>query len=322
MTLFEDSEPELSDGDLLTVQGLLRLQQLPGIGPTLAVRLARRFGEWDRLQASAEEEVVALIGTAGARAHRAISDVASTPSLPDGIMALCCFDDAWPTWLTNIPQSPAVIFYRGTLPDLGSVAVVGTRQPTRFGLSVVKQLVERAALHGSGIVSGLALGIDSAAHESALESGSKTWAILGGGVDIPSPRQNSGLATHIIDAGGGLISEQLPGSEPTPQRLTSRNRLQSAASRAVIVAQCGIPSGTLHTARFAIEQSRLLVVPKPRPPWDSEFESAGNMALTNPDGCNPKILRASGALARRIASRQPVADLVLDDAADIERLWE
>jgi len=322
MTLFEDSEPEMSGGDLQTVQGLVRLQQLPGIGPTLAVRLARRFGEWDRLQTSSEEDVVAIIGVAGVRAHRAIGDVARTPSIPDGMLALCCFDDDWPTWLTNIPRPPAVIFYRGTLPDLGSVAVVGTRQPTRFGISVVKQLVERARTHGSGIVSGLALGVDSAAHEAALENGSKTWAILGGGVDVPSPRQNLGLATHIIDAGGGLISEQLPGSEPTPQRLVSRNRLQSAASRAVIVAQCGIPSGTLHTARFAIEQNRLLVVPRPRSPWDTELESAGNMALTNPDGCNPKILHATGALARRIASRRPVADLVLEDAANIESLWQ
>lgn len=319
VTLFDEAS---TNGDLFTVDGLLRLQQLPGVGPQRAVQLASRFCEWRRLVSATEPELRDTIGAAGTKVRAGVELVRDPEPLPDGTRAIGCFDADWPAWLAGISHPPAVIFVRGSLPAAGSLAVVGTRAPTRFGTSVVDKVVERASAHGSGIVSGLALGIDAAAHEAALGYGTPTWAILGGGVDVPSPRQHGGLAERILDAGGGLISEQLPGTEPNPQRLASRNRLQSAAARAVVVAQCGIPSGTLHTARFAIEQGRLLVVPRPRSPWDSEPESAGNMALTDPAGCDPAVLHAVGGLARQLATRRPAADLVLREASEIERLWE
>lgn len=322
MTLFDEPATDGGDGDLFTVGGLLRLQQLPGVGPQRAVQLARRFCEWRRLELASDAELRDAIGSAGPKAHRGVESVRVPAPLPDGVRAIGCFDADWPAWLASIPHPPAVIFVRGSLPATGSLAVVGTRGPTRFGTSVVDKVVERAAAHGSGIVAGLAMGIDAAAHEAALHYGVATWAILGGGVDVPSPRQLVGLAERILDAGGGLISEHLPGTEPNPQRLASRNRLQSAAARAVVVAQCGIPSGTLHTARFAVEQGRLLVVPRPRSPWDSEPESAGNMALSDPAGCDPAVLHATGGLARLLATRRPAADLVLHEASEIERLWE
>lgn len=319
MTLFDEAS---SDGDLFTVNGLLRLQQLPGVGPQRAVQLASRFCEWRRLASATETELKEVVGTVGAKIRGNIDLVRSPDPLPDGTRAIGCFDADWPQWLAKISNPPAVIFVRGSLPTADALAVVGTRAPTRFGVAVVDKLVERTSAHGSGIVSGLALGIDAAAHEAALRYGTQTWAILGGGVDVPSPRSHAGLAERILDAGGGLISEQMPGTEPNPQRLVSRNRLQSAAARAVVVAQCGIPSGTLHTARFAIEQGRLLIVPRPRSPWNTEPESAGNMALTDPAGCDPAVLDATGGLARMIATRRPAADLVLHEASEIERLWE
>ncbi len=165
------------------------------------------------------------------------------------------------------------------------------------------------------------MGIDAAAHEAALRFEIPTWAVLGSGVDVPSPRQHADLASRILESGGGLLSEQLPGTDPNPQRLASRNRLQSAAAEAVVIAQCGIPSGTLHTARFALEQGRRLVVPRPRPPWDAEPESAGNMALTDPAGCDPSVVHATGVFAKALRRRGPVADVVLHDAEEIENIW-
>lgn len=321
MTLFDEPKPSDGIGDLFTPAGLLRLQQLPGVGPKRAIELAQRFREWAQLAEASDSDWTDAIGSVGTKARSGIDLVREADPLPDGTRAIGYFDNDWPDWLSNIPSAPAVVFVRGSLPDGGALAVVGTRTPTRFGRLVVEKVVERAAAHGVGIVSGLALGVDAAAHEAALRVGALTWAILGGGVDIPTPRQHADLANRILESGGGLISEQLPGTEPNAQRLVSRNRLQSAAAQAVVIAQCGIPSGTLHTARFALEQQRLLVVPRPRPPWDTEPESAGNIALTDPAGCNPGVLHASGSLAKLVSARRPVADLVLHEASEIEQLW-
>lgn len=313
----------ISRGDLCTVHGLLRLQQLPGVGPARAVRLAERFGDWSQLQDAPEQELRSILGAASMKVYAALPAVGVPAPFPDSVKAVCCFDEAWPRWMADVSSPPAVLFFVGTLPNDESIAIVGTRNPTQFGRSVVDKVVEALADRPvSGVVSGLALGIDASAHEAALRCDVPTWAFLGGGVDTPTPKQHRDLARKILDRGGGLISEQLPGTEPNPQRLVARNRLQSASSRAVLVAQCGVPSGTLHTARFAIEQGRRLVVPRPRAPWDAEQESAGNMALTDPHGCKPAVIQATGALARVVSGRKPLANLVLDGAEDISRIWE
>lgn len=321
MRLFDDPAPEPVVGDLCSVEGLLRLLQLPGVGPQRALKLASRFGSWASLESASESELRDCLGAAGARLPAGMAAVEKPPALPQGVRAIGAYDDDWPAWLTHIPNPPAVVFVRGSLPVGESIAVVGTRSPTRFGARVVERVVEAVAERGGGVVSGLALGIDTMAHTAALRFGAPTWAILGGGVDVPTPRSNLDLADRIVESGGGLLSEQLPGAEPSPQRLASRNRLQTAAARAVVVAQCGIPSGTLHTARFALEQGRLLVVPRPRPPWDQEAESAGNMALTDPNGCDPAVLHAGGSLGELIRAKRPVADLVLTEAGEINKLW-
>lgn len=321
MTLFDDAEPASRDGDLFTVDGLLRLLQLPGVGPQRAIKLANRFATWRALVHADETDLRVIVGAGASKVQRSLNYVVDPTPLPEGVRAIGRFDADWPIWLGEIANPPAVIYIRGTLPTNEALAVVGTRSPTAFGLRVVERVVESAAGRGMGIVSGLALGIDSAAHESALRLGTPTWAILGGGVDVPTPRQNIDLADQVLNAGGGLLSEQPPGTEPNPQRLVSRNRLQSAASVGVVVAQCGIPSGTLYTARFALEQGRRLIVPRPRAQWEKEPESAGNIALTNPSGCDPRILNATGKQAAAISRRRPVADVVLHDAGDIEGIW-
>jgi DNA processing protein len=128
------------------------------------------------------------------------------------------------------------------------------------------------------------------------------------------------LAEAIVNAGGGLISEQIPGSEPNPQRLVARNRLQVAFSEIVVAAQAGIPSGTLHTVRFALEQNKRLVVPKPTGTWAGEKSSTANMALTDPLGCSPTILNAGSSLAKVLLARRPIADVVLS-SDDIDAIW-
>ncbi len=326
MTLFDNEHPIDPSGDLFTPNGLTRLQCLPSVGAKTAIRLAERFSFWSQLAEATTDDLMSTLAKAQQKKIpeilESIPRVGVPAPWPADVKAIGHFDPDWPQWLRSISDPPAVVFVRGSLPPGGSLGVVGTRHPSRFGIKFVESLITETSLRNIGVVSGLALGIDGAAHRAALANGVLTWAILGSGVDCPSPREHLELAEEIISAGGGLISEQLPGTSPSGRSLVARNRLQSAASFALVVAQCGIPSGTLHTARFALQQGRRLVVPRPRPPWDQERESAGNMALTDPNGCLPVVLQASGALAKEILRRKPVADLVIYDQADIAQVWE
>ena len=310
-------------GDLYSVDGLIRLISIPHIGNISAVKLAKHFHEWANLAKASQLDLQHVIGQKHSEKIRiSISESADAPKMPEGVTAIGCFDALWPQWLKTIPNPPAVIFIRGTIPPGDSLGVVGTRNPTRFGVRVVESVVHEAAKHNVGIVSGLALGIDAIAHREALNQGLLTWAILGSGVDIPSPNENLQLSEEILKAGGGLLSEQLPGTLSFPGSLVARNRLQSAASFAVVVAQCGIPSGTLHTARFAIEQRRRLVVPRPKPPWDLEPQSLGNMALTDPNGWAPSIFKATKNLNNIISQRKPIADVVIRESSDVHMIWD
>lgn len=324
MTLFDDFVPEGSPrrGDLHTARGLIRLLRLPGIGPKRALKLADLMLNWESLASSSSAELAEITKTDGESLLSAIRQSYSEDYDVKDCSVVCCFDEGWPRWLNDLPDPPVLVYFRGTLPPGESLAVVGTRNPTDFGRSVVETVTEECARRGFGVVSGLALGIDAAAHRAALRYGTRTWAILGSGVDVPSPKENIELAEEILESGGGLLSEQPPGTIPSPRTLVARNRLQSAAASAVVAAQCGIPSGTLHTVRFALQQGRKVVVPRPRSPWDLERESAGNMALTDPHGCSPETIGATGALARRLRNRKPLADLVLQHSADVARIWE
>lgn len=307
-------------GDLQSVSGLSFLMEVNQIGSVKAIKAANCFRNLTAMRNASLEELTSCVGEPGAdlASHRWNEIVAV--STPSEMKAICCFDDEWPEWLRKFVSAPAIIYVIGTMPTISCIAVVGTRHPTEFGLRVVDKVVEESSRRGWGVVSGLALGIDTAGHEKALQYGVPTWAILGGGVDTPTPVSNQDLAKRIVESGGGLISEQIPGTAPNPQRLVARNRLQAAASEIVLAAQCGIPSGTLHTVRFALMQGKRLVVPRPVGNWQHEPESAGNMALTDPNGCDPKILNAGIGLAKQILTRHPVADVVLT-SDDIEKIW-
>lgn len=321
MTLFD---PSPLDGglDLRSTKGLVALMGQPGIGATKAVGLAKQFGNWPTMAAASESELAKVGGKSAAALAARPEPEGPDLSSPAGVRAVGFFDPDFPVKLREIPSPPAVLWVAGTLPSGPAVAVVGTRHPTGYGVGVARLIAESAVERGVGVVSGLALGIDTIAHEAALSAGGKTWAVLGGGVDVPTPESNIDLAGRIVEGGGGLIAEVPPGTPTSSHALVARDRLQSALSRAVVIAQSGVPSGTLHTARFAIDQGRLLAVAKPPASLAHESESAGNLALTDIHGCDPAILKASGPLARRIAGLRPVAGLVLGSRDDLPALWE
>ncbi len=180
-----------------------------------------------------------------------------------GIIYLDYQNKKYPDSLKNIYNSPPGLFIRGN-PELLSrpmLAMVGARRPTSYGLSVARKFGREISEAGVVVVSGLARGIDAAAHEGALAGGGSTLAVLGCGVDVFYPRENKNLMEKIIRE-GAVISEFPPASEPQSWHFPVRNRLISGLSRAVLVVEASARSGSLITADLALEQGRdVMAVP-------------------------------------------------------------
>jgi len=166
--------------------------------------------------------------------------------------------------LKEIPAAPEKIYVEGDPSSLGlySIAVVGTRQPSSYGLQASFTLARELASRGLVIVSGLARGIDTAAHAGALASGGRTIAVLGHGLDRVYPARNVGLAASIVEKGGCLVSEYPPGVPPLAHHFPARNRIIAGLSLGTLVVEAAVRSGSLITARYAMEQGRdVFVVP-------------------------------------------------------------
>jgi len=172
----------------------------------------------------------------------------------------------FPAGLREIPQPPTTLNFRGALPspDIKLLSIVGSRKYTTYGKQVIDDLVAGLANYRVGIVSGLALGIDSLAHEAALKHGLYTLAIPGGGIDdsVIYPATHRPLAHRILEAGGCLLSEYDPTFQATKWSFPQRNRLVAGISQATLLVEAAELSGTLITARLATDYNReLLVVP-------------------------------------------------------------
>jgi DNA processing protein len=173
-------------------------------------------------------------------------------------------DPDFPPLLREIPHTPHALYVRGDLPALDQycLAVVGTRRASSAGTHAASTIARELASAGVGIISGLAFGIDSAAHRGALAGRGATIAVLASGCLQITPRSNQGLADQILAAGGAIISEYPPDADALPHQFIERNRIISGLAKATLVIEAPARSGTLATARFAVEQNReLLVLP-------------------------------------------------------------
>lgn len=197
---------------------------------------------------------------------------------------------SYPALLREISYSPFGIYVLGN-PDILnnlSLAVVGTRRATSAGKDLARKFSASIARAGPQIVSGLALGIDAAAHFGCLEAGGKAVAVLGNGLDHFYPRFNEKLGTRIIREGGVVLSEYPPGTPTLPHHFLERNRIVSGLTQGVLVVEAPGESGALVTARFALEQNRDVFV-IPGPVTHSNFEGshqlirAGAELVTSPD---------------------------------------
>lgn len=174
-----------------------------------------------------------------------------------GARLLTCLDPGWPEALDQLADPPLGLYVRGDPAALtaSQVAVVGSRSPTAAGRRIAGQIAAHLAAAGHLITSGLALGIDTAAHEAALDAGGRTVAVLGTGLDACYPARNAGLAERIARA-GALISEFPPGTPPRAFNFPQRNRLIAALARGTVVVEAALRSGSLITARRALDLGR------------------------------------------------------------------
>lgn len=242
---------------------------MPGAGKRLW-HLVEHFGSpraaWEAgVKELAEAPGIGEEGPGGlARRKAALDPVREAGRLESmGITFVCHTDPCYPENLLAIYDPPPVIFVRGSLKssDKLSVAVVGSRRPSPYGQLVAGKLARDLAATGITVVSGMARGIDSAAHRGALEGGGRTLAVLGCGPDVVYPRENRRLMEKIIN-NGAVISEYPPGTPPEPWRFPVRNRIISGLARGTVVVEAAEKSGALITADFALDQGRdVMAVP-------------------------------------------------------------
>lgn len=239
----------------------LLIHHAPGIGSRTFLKLLERFDTPERVLAASREQLretgvpvraIDFLRQAGQDAIRTSLDWLARA----GADLLTLHDPRYPQLLRQIHDPPPVLYILGdpTLLDLPLLAIVGSRNPTPTGESNAQEFAACLAGAGMGIVSGLAIGIDGAAHQGALQRG-KTVAVAGTGLDRVYPARHKELA-HRIASQGILISEYLPGTQPRVENFPRRNRIISGLSLGVLVVEATLRSGSLITARLALEQGR------------------------------------------------------------------
>ncbi|MBF0539156.1 MAG: DNA-protecting protein DprA [Nitrospirae bacterium] len=246
----------------------LALSMVPDVGNTVARNLLARFGTPEAVLGTSVKTLMEVDGVGKNRAEniaafssrdsrwgdieRIIGNIAKT-----GATVIKLGDEDYPTHLRELYDAPIILYVKGQLlpEDRYAVAVVGSRLSTPYGISATERLSEELASKGFTIVSGLARGIDTAAHKAALRANGRTIAVLGCGIDRVYPPENRWIMQRISDK-AAVISEFIPGTKPNKENFPVRNRLISGLSLGVLVVEAGQTSGALITANIALEQGR------------------------------------------------------------------
>jgi len=276
--------PPTTEEDRLSWLRLIRSRR---VGPATFLRLMAEHGT----AGAALAALPAIAQAAGVSQYSTFSHDAAQAELSlgrsKGAQLLCLGDPDYPAALAALTDPPPVLWAMGQTRVLEqpAVALVGARNASSLGLRTARKLAEGLGYHGFTVVSGLARGIDAAAHGAALKSG--TIAVMAGGVDVIYPQENAALAAAIGDQ-GLRVSEQAMGLQPQARHFPRRNRLISGLSRAVIVIEAAEGSGSLITARDALDQGReVLAVP-------------GHPLDARAAGCN-QLIRGGALLVRDVA---------------------
>ena len=267
----------------------LALALTPGLGPARIKKLIENFGTAGRvfdaslteLEATGIRAVSAQSIATGKSLEMAKEECAKAAEARARILSLS--DPDYPSRLKEIYDPPVILFVKGSVEVLSQpgIAMVGTRHPTPYGSGMAERLSTDLAARGLVIISGLARGVDTASHRGAVAGKGKTVAVLGTGIDVMYPKENTRLTEQILALGGALITEFPVGTSPAPQNFPIRNRIISGMSAGVLVVEAAEYSGTRITSRLALEQNR------------DVYAVPGN--VTNKNAWGPNTLIKQGA---------------------------
>ena len=289
MSQFNDPHANLPADD---VQFRVAFSHVTGIGPARMAALERFFDgleeAWqaDRSQlrdAGLDQRTVEVLETTRATLD---PNEAYSKMLDAGVEALTPSSASYPRRLREIPDPPPLLYVRGELLDRDewSLAIVGTRRPTPYGVQVTRTLTTELAAAGLTVVSGLARGVDGIAHETALDHSGRTIAVVASGLDRVYPPEHKGLAARILDSGGAMLSEYPLGKRPDARYFPRRNRIIAGVTLGTLVTEASEKSGTWHTVTSALDQGREV------------FSIPGPITSDQSSGANNIIKRGLGKL--------------------------
>lgn len=263
----------------------IALNLLPDIGPVTFRRLISALGTPENIFRANSQELKKISGIGENRA-KSISTFSQWDRVKNelrkaeqnNIRIISVSDDNYPESLKRIYDAPPVIYLKGTLAEIDkyAVAMVGSRSATPYGIQTAEKISYKLASSGLTIVSGMARGIDTASHRGAIDAGGRTIAVLGSGIDVPYPAANRDLMETIMYS-GAVISEFPMGTPPLRENFPRRNRIISALSLGVIAVEAAPGSGSLITAKYALEQNKEV------------FAVPGNIISRNSKGTNTLI---------------------------------
>ena len=283
------------------IRDWVELNMTPGIGPRAAAKLLERFGSAEGVYSATRAELEHLrlvpdsVDSIIARDLQAAAEAEIQAVRKLGGDILLLDDGVYPSSLREIYDPPIVLYVKGAWSDCldqPCLGVVGSRRCSTYGQNSALMLARDLAQRGVTIVSGFARGIDAAAHRGALEAGGRTVAVLGTGIDAVYPRDHKALAGEILERGGALVSQFPLGTPPVSENFPYRNRIISGLSLGIVVVEAAENSGSLITARLAIEQNREV------------FAVPGNITSRNSFGTNYLI---KGAGAKLVQQWQDIA---------------
>lgn len=293
--VMHDAKHPSDNIDALTMQlswtMLIALMKLKGFGRRSTLEVKQRTPTESNAEACIDAMTSSIERLYPARAsasaisnawRRSEDELART--IEAGISVVALHDQDFPQRLRNIPNPPVILYVRGSLLATRTskcLAVVGTQEPTLYGKAVANKSAATAVEHGFTIVSGLARGCDTHAHEGCVESSGIGVAVLGNGLDKLYPASNQKLADLLVEHDGCLVSEYPLGSRPTKWSFAERDRIQSGLADAVLVIETDVVGGTMHTVGYARKQRRPLACIVHPEKYRREPKTRGNRQLQN-----------------------------------------
>lgn len=292
------------------VKNWLAFQSISGVGPVLIRRLMESYGSLPRVLELDHQILINFEGIGPTLARAILSFQIDDKVKRDyeklkkfGVDIICLTDARYPPLLKEIYDPPSLLYFRGKIQiKTPAIAIVGSRRATSYGRMITVQLTRDLSERGYAIVSGLARGIDGYAHREAIRVKGETFAVLGCGVDMVYPPEHKELMENIMEQ-GGVFSEYPLGTPPEGKNFPQRNRIISGLSLGVLVVEAASESGSLITARLALEQGREV------------FAVPGNIAMKSSEGTNGLIKKG----AKLIQGAEDIVEEILPEFRPSEK---